>query len=247
MIKFKSKKSRKHLENRILPEHIGVIMDGNGRWAQKRGLPRNAGHKTGVANFKVIAKYANKIGIKYMTAYAFSTENWKRPQEEVDALMNLFEKYLKDTIRDFNEDNIRVRFIGDTSVLTPKIQELIEETKSICATKTGMVLNIAINYGGRDELVMAIKKIANDIKTGTLENQDITKKEISKRLYTADQPDVDLVIRTSGEYRISNFLLWQAAYAEYYITDIFWPDFKENDLEDAIDEFCLRNRRFGGI
>lgn len=244
---FKRKKQNLQRENRILPQHIGVIMDGNGRWAQKKGLPRSAGHTAGVANFKAVAKYANKIGIKYMSAYAFSTENWNRPQEEVDALMNLFEKYLKDTIRDFNEDNIKVRFIGDTSILSNKIQSLIEETKEICKTKTGMVLNIAINYGGKDELVMATKKVAEEVVSGNLDIDNIDKAAIDKHLYTSSQPDVDLVIRTSGEYRVSNFLLWQAAYAEYYITDTLWPDFKAENLEVAIDDFCQRNRRFGGI
>lgn len=243
----RKKKKRVSRECRVLPQHIGVIMDGNGRWAQKRGLPRQAGHKTGVANFKMLAKYANRIGIKYMSAYAFSTENWKRPQEEVGAIMDLLKKYLEDTIRDFNEDNIKVRFIGDISKLSPKIRELIEETKVICATKTGMVLNIAVNYGGRDEMLMASRELAREVQKGTLDIDSINYEEFEKHLYTAGQPDVDLVIRTSAELRTSNFMLWQAAYAEYYLTDILWPDFHPEDLEDAIDEYNTRNRRFGGV
>jgi undecaprenyl diphosphate synthase len=235
------------LKGIILPNHLGVIMDGNGRWAKRRSLPRTVGHSTGVKNFKSISKFCNKLGIKYMSAYAFSTENWKRPPDEVKGLMKLFKKYLEDTIADFNEDNIKVGFVGDLSVFSDEIQELVEETKEICKTKTGMVLNIAMNYGSQDELIRAAKEIANDVKKGDLDINDISKRNIEDKLYTKGQPNLDFVIRTSGEFRISNFMLWQSAYAEYYITDKFWPDFKENDLIEALKEFSNRDRRFGGI
>ena len=234
-------------ENRVMPKHIGIIMDGNGRWAKNRGLPRTAGHKIGAKKFKEISKYCNKIGIKYLTVYAFSTENWKRPAQEVNVLMDLFKEYLKDAIDDFMSENIKVRFIGDTTVFDDEIQTLIKKTLDLCKNKTGMVLNIAMNYGGRDELVRATKIIAKNVKSGKLSISDINSNSISQNLYTKGQPDPDLIIRPSGEHRISNFLLWQSAYTEYVIMDILWPDFKPEDLERALDEFSLRSRRFGGV
>ena len=244
------KKSEKKIDRseRILPQHVGIIMDGNGRWAKKRGMPRQAGHKVGASTFKKITRYANSIGIKHLTVYAFSTENWKRPQEEIDALMDLFYEYLIEALRDFSEENIRTIFIGDVSAFTPKLQQLIRETEEISADKTGMRLNIAMNYGGRDELLKAVREIAAEAADGTLAPDQIDAATVSRHLYTADQPDPDLIIRPSGEYRTSNFLLWQSAYAEYvFMDEILWPDFTTENLEEALDEFARRNRRFGGV
>lgn len=227
---------------RVLPTHIAIIMDGNGRWAKKRSLPRTAGHAAGSKNFKDIARYCNKIGLKYLTVYAFSTENWKRPKEEVDNIMKIFKDYLEDA-KNFKDENNKVRFIGDRSVLDPDIIRLMKEAEDASADATGLKLNIAINYGGRDEIVHAVKDI---VKSG-ISADDITEQTISERLYTAGQPDPDFIIRPSGEYRLSNYLIWQSAYAEYWFSDILWPDFKPKDLERAIDDFNKRNRRFGGV
>ncbi len=232
----------------VLPTHIGIIMDGNGRWAQKRGMPRMAGHRAGANNFRVITRYCNSIGIKYLTVYAFSTENWKRPKEEVDALMKLFKDYLEEALRDFREENIRTRFIGDKSHFSPALQKLINETEELSADKTGLVLNIAMNYGGRDELVTAVRSLSGKAAEGELDPEKITEEMISNELYTAGQPDPDLIIRPSGEYRTSNFLLWQSAYSEYVFFDnILWPDFSTDDLDKAIEIYNMRNRRFGGV
>lgn len=230
-----------------LPEHIGIIMDGNGRWAKNRGLPRSAGHSAGAKTFRKISRYCSKIGIKYLTVYAFSTENWKRPAEEVNALMTLFKSYLEEAISDFKDDDIVVRFIGDKSAFSDELRELIEENETCSADRKGMVLNIAMNYGSRDEIVRAVKNISEQVKSGELKSEDITAETISENLYTAGQPDPDLVIRPSGEYRISNFLLWQSAYTEYVIMDILWPDFKPENLDEALIEYAKRNRRFGGV
>lgn len=230
-----------------LPEHIGIIMDGNGRWAKKHGLPRSAGHKVGAETFRKITKYCSKIGIKYLTVYAFSTENWKRPNDEISFLMKLFEQYLNEALRDFQKENIRVRFLGEKSGFSKNLQRLIDEVATASKDKTGMILNIAMNYGGRDEIVKAVKKIALDVKLGNIGIEEINEDAISKRLYTAGQPDPDLIIRPSGELRLSNFLLWQGAYSEFIFMNVLWPDFSENDLKHAIDEYSSRNRRFGGI
>ncbi|MBE6759029.1 MAG: isoprenyl transferase [Ruminococcaceae bacterium] len=235
-------------QQRILPEHIGIIMDGNGRWAKKRGKPRMEGHRAGAKNFRVITRYCNKIGIKVLTVYAFSTENWRRPSEEVNALMRLFYDYLVEALRDFREENIRTRFIGDVSAFHPKLQKLIAETEELSADKTGLVLNIAMNYGGRAEMITAMRSIAADCAEGRLTADQIDEELFSSRLYTAGQPDPDLIIRPSGEYRTSNFLLWQSAYSEYvFMDDILWPDFTTDDLERAIDIYSARNRRYGGV
>ena len=227
---------------RVLPEHIAIIMDGNGRWAKKRGLPRTAGHTAGAKTFKNIARYCNKIGLKYLTVYAFSTENWKRPQDEVKGIMNLLREYLKDA-ENFKDENIRVRFIGDRSPLADDIKELMLKNERESENATGLTLYIAINYGGRDEIVKAVQKI---IKSG-VKAEDITERVISENLYTADCPDPDFIIRPSGEYRISNYLIWQSAYSEFWYSDILWPDFTAKHLEKAIDDFNKRNRRFGGV
>ncbi|MBR3972295.1 MAG: isoprenyl transferase [Ruminococcus sp.] len=231
----------------ILPEHIGIIMDGNGRWAKKRGLPRSAGHTAGAKNFRTITRYCSDIGIKYLTVYAFSTENWKRPAEEVSALMKLFKQYLEEALTDFKDDSIVVRFIGDSTAFSPELQELIERTQRESADRTGMVLNIAMNYGSRDEIITATKAISKKVASGEISADDINEDIFSSHLYTAGQPDPDLIIRPSGEYRISNFMLWQAAYTEFIIRDILWPDFTTDDLDLALEEFAKRNRRFGGV
>ena len=230
-----------------LPKHVGIIMDGNGRWAKKRGLPRSAGHKAGANNFRTITRYCSDIGIKYLTVYAFSTENWKRPSDEVSALMSLFKSYLNEALTDFKDDSIVVKFIGDKTGFNSELQELIRENEEESANRDGMVLNIAMNYGSRDEITMAVKKIAEKVKSGELSVEDITEQTVSDNLYTAFQPDPDLVIRPSGEYRISNFLLWQSAYTEYVIMDKLWPDFTKEDMNRALLEFANRNRRYGGV
>ncbi len=247
---FKDKKVIKEnitLEDIQLPQHIGIIMDGNGRWAKKRNLPRSAGHTAGAKNFRTITKYCSNIGIKYLTVYAFSTENWKRPAEEINALMKLFKSYLEEAIRDFKDENIVVKFIGDKAAFSPDLQQLIDENEQMSSKRSGMVLNIAMNYGSRDEIVRAVKNIAVKVKNNEISVEDINQQLISDNLYTAGQPDPDLVIRPSGEYRISNFLLWQSAYTEYVIMDVLWPDFTEKMLDAALIEYARRNRRFGGV
>lgn len=236
---FKKKQTDKP---RVLPEHIAIIMDGNGRWAKKRSLPRSAGHSAGAKVFKDIARYCNKIGLKYLTVYAFSTENWKRPPAEVEAIMDLLRDYLRDT-ENFKDENIRLQFIGKRDELAQDIQEMMAKAEADSANATGLHLNIAVNYGGRDEIVSAVKKI---IQEG-IAAEDIAEDTVSSRMYTANQPDPDFIIRPSGEYRLSNYLIWQSAYAEYWFSDVLWPDFKPRHLEQAIDDFNNRNRRFGGI
>ena len=232
---------------RVLPRHLGIIMDGNGRWAKKRGLPRSVGHRAGAVNFKKIIRYCNSIGIECLTMYAFSTENWKRPKEEVGALMVLFKQYLKDALKEFLKENVQVRFIGDSSVFDESLQALIRKNEELGRTKNGMILNIAMNYGGRAEIIQAAQSLAKQVQAGTLKPEEITEEALSQQLYTAGQPDLDLVIRPSGEYRISNFMLWQSAYAEYIVMDILWPDFTPGNLEWALNEYASRNRRFGGV
>ena len=233
---------KKEKTNRKLPRHIAIIMDGNGRWAKKRSMPRSAGHVAGAKTFKDIARYCNKIGLEYLTVYAFSTENWKRPKDEVESIMNLLREYLKDA-ENFKSDNIKVKFIGNLESLAEDIKELIKKDEDGSADATGLKLNIAINYGGRDEITNAVRKI---IDSG-IKAEDITEQTISDNLYTAGMPDPDFIIRPSGEYRLSNYLIWQSAYAEYWFSDVLWPDFKPKHLEKAIDDYNNRNRRFGGI
>ena len=245
-----ARKSRAHqaaVGPELLPVHIGIIMDGNGRWAKKRGLPRQAGHAAGAQVFRKITKYCEKRGIRYLTVYAFSTENWKRPKNEVDAIMNLLRDYLKESLADFDAENIRTRFIGDLSPLAPDIREMMAEAETKTAGKTGMCLNIAVNYGGRQEIAQAARRLAQEVRDGALRLQDIDEAALSSRLYTAGQPDPDLILRPSGEYRLSNFMIWQCAYAEYVFMDILWPDFTPRDLEAALAEYARRNRRFGGV
>lgn len=230
-----------------VPAHVGIIMDGNGRWAKQHMLPRSAGHKAGAENFRTITRYASKIGIQYLTLYAFSTENWSRPSDEVNALMSLFHDYLEEALRDFMDENIRVRFIGDVSAFSPELRKLIHEVEEASAKKTGMVLNLAMNYGGRAELLRAAKAVANDALAGAVSPEALTEKDFSQYLYTAGQPEVDLIIRPSGEQRISNFLLWQCAYSEFVYFEILWPDFHPKDLDEAIRIYSTRQRRFGGV
>ena len=233
--------------SRRLPRHLGIIMDGNGRWAEQRGLSRSAGHKEGAKNFKRIAKYCNRIGIPYLTVYAFSTENLKRPALEVKMLMLLFKQYLKEALEEFEKENIRIRFLGDISVFPKDLRKLIVETQEAAKQQTGMVLNLAMNYGGRAELVSAMKKVAAEVSAGLLDVASIDEAVIERHLDTAGQPDPDLIIRPSGEQRISNFLLWQSAYSEYLFSNVLWPDFTPEHLEAALEEFSHRNRRFGGV
>ena len=237
------KKDKQQVPQEFLPRHVGIIMDGNGRWAKKRGLPRTAGHVTGAKVFRTIAKYCDRRGIEVLTVYAFSTENWKRPQAEVDSIMNLLRDYLKESLSDFKHENIRTRFIGDRSMLAEDIQALMAEAEEATAEKTGMTLNIAVNYGGRDEIVHAVRTLVAD---GVLP-EAVTAEAVESRLYTAGQPEVDLILRPSGEFRLSNYLIWQSAYAEYVFMDVLWPDFTEKDLAEAFSEYARRNRRFGGV
>ncbi len=230
-----------------LPSHIGIIMDGNGRWAKKRGLPRSAGHTAGAQTFRKIARYCSDIGVRYLTVYAFSTENWRRPETEVSAIMKLFKEYLEEAIRDFKDDSIVLKFIGDRSAFSPELLALMEENEEESKDREGMVLNIAMNYGGRAELVRAMQSIARDAKDEKIDVEKIDEQMISDYLYTKGQPDPDLIIRPSGEHRTSNFLLWQSAYSEYVIMDVLWPDFKEEHLNQALIEYANRNRRFGGV
>lgn len=232
---------------RQLPVHIGIKMDGNGRWAKKRGLPRQAGHAAGSETFKTIARYCNKIGVPYLTVYAFSTENWKRPEAEVAGIMSLLRKNLHDVLTVFRNENIRTRFIGDRTRLDADLQRLMAEAESVSADRTGLRLNIAVNYGGRDEIVEATRAIAREAASGGLSPDAVTPELLAGHLSTAGQPDPDLILMPGAEKRISNFLLWQSAYAEYWFSDILWPDFTPQTLEEAIDDFNRRQRRFGGV
>lgn len=238
-----SKKESKAVGERpqfeVLPEHIGIIMDGNGRWAKKRGLPRTAGHKQGAETFRTISKECGRLGIKHATFYAFSTENWKRPKEEVDAIMRLFKQYLLEAKENITAaDNNKLRFIGLKDGIPDDILTLMEEAEEDTKNNTGCDIALAVNYGGREEIVNAVNKLIADGKT------EITEEDISKNIYTV--PDCDLIIRPSGEQRLSNFLLWQAAYSEFWYSDVMWPDFSVQDLYKALSDFENRNRRFGG-
>lgn len=244
---FGRKKKPEVLNESALPVHIGIIMDGNGRWAKKRGLPRKAGHSAGAKTFRKITRYCSDIGIKYLTVYAFSTENWKRPEDEVRSLMKLFKSYLEEALEDFRDDSIVVKFIGDKAPFDEDLRNLMIENEESSKDRDGMVLNIAMNYGSRDEIVRAVKNICNDVQSGAFLPENIDEQLISDYLYTSGQPDPDLIIRPSGEYRISNFLLWQSAYTEFVIMNKLWPDFETSDLDEAIKIYSQRNRRYGGV
>lgn len=231
---------------KCLPRHIAIILDGNGRWAKKRLMPRNAGHLAGSETFRNIATYCKEIGVEYLTVYAFSTENWKRPADEVGGIMKLLDKYLHEAIRDMRRKNIRMKVFGDTSRLSPELQELIAETDEISRDIKGFQANICINYGGRAEIIRAAEAYARDLAEGKVSGE-LTEQQFSNYMYSAGIPDPDLLIRPGGEQRISNFLLWQCAYSEFYFTDVLWPDFTPQELDKAIAAYNGRDRRFGGV
>ena len=230
-----------------VPRHVAIILDGNGRWAKKRMLPRNAGHAAGSKNVEKICAAAWDMGIEYVTMYAFSTENWSRPQSEVDALMKLLHSYLKDCIKTSKKNNMQVRVIGDITRLEPDLQARIRELEEVSAANTGLHFQVALNYGSRDEIRRGMQQMARDVKAGLVDPEQVDETMIANYLDTRGIPDPDLMIRTSGEQRLSNYLLWQLAYAEFYFTDVLWPDFSAKDLQDAVDFYQGRDRRFGGI
>lgn len=234
-------------ELKPVPRHVAIILDGNGRWAKKRLLPRNAGHAAGSKNVEKICSAAWNMGIEYVTMYAFSTENWSRPQDEVDALMKLLYSYLKDCIKTSKKNNMQVRVIGDITRLAEDLQEQIRELEEVSAQNTGLHFQVALNYGSRDEMIRAIQKMGQAVRSGQLEPDDITEQTVSDYLDTRGIPDPDLMIRTSGEQRLSNYLLWQMAYTEFYFTDVLWPDFDKAELEKAVEFYRQRDRRFGGV
>lgn len=243
---FGRKRQNIELDLNNLPEHIGIIMDGNGRWAKRRGLPRTAGHRVGAETFRKIARYAQSLGIQYLTVYAFSTENWKRPPEEIETIMNLLHDYLLEARESLGRENIVLRCIGDPRRLREDLQQMIREISAMSERNTGLIVNIALNYGGQDEIVHAVNAaLAKRTQMGL--PPQLTKQEIEDNLYTAGQPMPDLIIRPSGEMRLSNFLIWQSAYSEFYVTEKLWPDFNEQDFERAIAAYQKRNRRFGGV
>lgn len=230
-----------------VPNHIAIIMDGNGRWAKNRHMPRNYGHSQGSKVVERIGKAAFDMGVKYITVYAFSTENWSRPREEVDKLMELLYDFMKDCIKRSKKNNMRVRILGDISRLAPELQKSIIELEEISKENTGLNFQVALNYGGRDEITRAMKQIAKKVSQGELSIEDITEEVIAANLDTKEIPDPDLLIRTSGEMRLSNFLPWQLAYSEFYFPEILWPDFDKKELQKAIDFYNGRERRFGGV
>ena len=228
------------------PRHIAIIMDGNGRWAKKRGLPRNAGHAAGGEAFRRIANYCRTLGVEYLTVYTFSTENWKRSQEEVGGIMRLLGKYLTEALADMEKNRVRFRFFGDLSRLSPDLQKLCLEAQTR-SQDYDVQVNFCLNYGGRDEIVKASAAFARDVQAGKFQPEDLTEELLSQYLYSKDVPDPELIIRPSGEQRTSNFLLWQSAYSEYVFMDVLWPDFGPEHLDQAIEQFNRRNRRFGGV
>lgn len=234
-----------NFEKENLPKHIAIIMDGNRRWAKKQGKPAAFGHKAGAKTLEKIVRYANKIGIEHITVYAFSTENWKRAEDEVSALMMLMQSYLDEYSKRADSENIKVKIIGTKTGLSKKMLKQIDECMERTKNNTGIVFNIALNYGGREEILHAVKDIAKEVKEGKISPEDLTEKDIEKRLYLNGQPDPDLLIRTSGEIRLSNFLPWQLSYSEFLFIEKNWPDFTEKDLEEAIEIYQKRTRKFG--
>ncbi len=229
------------------PRHIAIIMDGNGRWAKKRGLPRTAGHAAGAEAFRRTANYCRTLGVEFLTVYAFSTENWKRSEEEISGIMRLLGKYLTEALRDMEKNHVRFCFFGDLSRLSPELRKLCLDAEERSACYQGVQVNFCLNYGGRDEIVKAAKKFATYVSEGKCDPEDLTEETFSQMLYSKDVPDPELIIRPSGEMRTSNFLLWQSAYSEYVFMDVLWPDFKPEDLDAAIMEYHRRNRRYGGV
>ena len=234
----------------VLPQHIGFIMDGNGRWAKNRGLERSAGHKEGAKTFRRIGEYCADVGIKHITFYAFSTENWNRPKSEVLALMKLFKEYLRegdDRVAENDIRQMRLRFIGEREKLPKDLLKLIEKAERETAKYDKMTVNIALNYGGRAEITHAVKEISKKVQSGEISVDDITEEMVNNHIYTAGQPDPDIIVRPSGEFRLSNFMTWQSAYSEFWFSDILWPDFTEEDVNKILEDYQNRNRRFGGV
>lgn len=248
---FNKRHDKTNIEERLdqekMPRHIAIIMDGNGRWAKCKGLPRALGHRAGVESLRDIVTTAVNMELEVLTTYAFSTENWKRPTDEVGLLMRLFSEYLDSEIDELHKKNVQIRFIGKVDELATELQHKVEKAQMHTSKNTGLVFNLAVNYGGRSEIVRSVQIIGEKIAKGELLPQDITEKNIQEYLYTADLPDPDLLIRPSGDFRVSNFLLWQSAYTEYWFTDIYWPDFKPEHLIEAIVDYQQRERRFGGL
>lgn len=240
-------RKKDNIDRSRLPVHIAIIMDGNGRWARRRGLPRSAGHAAGAETFRNIATYCRDIGIRYLTVYAFSTENWKRPEQEIAAIWDLLRKYLMESIQKMTKERVRIHIMGDADAMPDDIRQLIFETRRLSESFEGIQLNICLNYGGRSEIIRAARKLAAGCAAGELEPDDIDQQLFESHLYSAGVPDPDLIIRPSGEHRISNFLLWQCAYSEFYFTKTLWPDFSIRELNAAIAEYQRRDRRFGGI
>lgn len=230
-----------------VPRHIAIIMDGNGRWAKKRMLPRTAGHAAGAETFRRIANYCRSIGVQYLTVYAFSTENWKRSEEEISGIMRLLGNYLREAMADMEKNHVRFKFFGDLSRLSPELQQLCLQAESVSSQYHDVQVNFCLNYGGRDEILRAAKAIAQDVSNGTVDPESVTEALFSEYLYSKGVPDPELIIRPSGEMRTSNFLLWQSAYSEYVFMDVLWPDFDSEHLDRAIEEYHRRNRRFGGV
>ena len=230
-----------------VPQHVAIILDGNGRWAKSKGMPRNYGHVRGAKNLEVICEDAYHMGIKYLTVYLFSTENWRRSRDEVDALMRLFRQYTKTCIKTARDNNMKVRVLGDPSALAPDLQESLKKLVESSKNNTGLNFQIAINYGSRDEIIRAVRKVAEDCREGRILPEAITEELFSEYLDTAEVPDPDLLIRTSGEQRLSNYLLWQLAYTEFYFTEVPWPAFDKGELEKAIEKYNRRERRYGGV
>lgn len=246
-MKFSFKKKALSLDTLTVPKHVAIIMDGNGRWAKKRGLPRVAGHRAGADSVKHIVKSCDKLGIKYLTLYAFSSENWSRPEKEVEALMELLEKFLKERLPEMLKDNVRLKAIGRLDMLPRNVRDELDRAIQKTADNTAVTMTLALSYGGREEIVDAAKKLATAAVAGELNPDDITNELFASRLYTSDIPDPDLLIRTSGELRLSNFLLWQLSYAEIVITDKLWPDFRHDQLVESLQQFSHRDRRFGKV
>ncbi len=237
----------KSLDTSNLPVHVAIIMDGNGRWATRRGLPRAIGHRAGVESLREIVKACSALGVKFLTVYAFSTENWKRPVAEINVLMDLLVEYLNREIQELHQNNVKVRTIGNIGELPEKAQKALRDAQEHTSENQGLVLSLALNYGGRNEIVEAVRQIGTDVSAAKLRPGDIDEKIISKYLYTSGMPDPDLLIRPSGELRISNFMLWQVAYAEFWYSPVLWPDFRKNHLLEAIVDYQNRQRRFGGL
>lgn len=244
---LRGKKRPVEVDLSALPRHVAIIMDGNGRWAKKRGLPRKAGHAAGAETFRTVATFAKELGLEYLTVYAFSTENWKRPEDEVSAIIKLLEQYLHEAIDTMAKDKVKMAFFGDMSVLSEKLQALCRQTAEISKGYDGCQVNICFNYGGRDEIVRAAKRFAQACMDGRADPNHLTEEGFGQYFYSAGIPDPDLIIRPSGEVRISNFLLWQSAYSEFYFTDVLWPDFSKDELLRALADYQHRSRRYGGV